>query len=376
MAIAIIRLLEIVNVEDKKGIPSARCPGKYCFDQAFRFPFTVEPGHLIQHGLDLNFLLLLNILSIGKHVNRVIFRRIENVGIYSHPEILICVLRHLEIIAQMMIPAFIFPDNIGRIKGRDIALPELFFYLLIGNDTQTLAVRQIVGAQTFKILPRSFPDTAIFSDIDLIDIIIELFGGSDKAFLPFLHQLCNLLVEIPDYCGNDEKNRHDDNNQQDSRQDYLDPDSMQQLARILFHHQVPVQFRNIPGHDVAPFLSAFFFVRPNFQVCILFPPVKYLPPDIMAAVKFKPVCLHMPIVGSGDLYGSVFPQQSCCDIEFIFIRPEQLFQVIYPDSDTDNPEDGAVPRLHFAVHKDGKHIVGAFHLVIVHIHRIFGIAFQ
>lgn len=38
MAIAIIRLLEIVNVEDKKGIPSARCPGKYCFDQAFRFP--------------------------------------------------------------------------------------------------------------------------------------------------------------------------------------------------------------------------------------------------------------------------------------------------------------------------------------------------
>ena len=193
MAIAIIRLLEIVNVEDKKGIPSARCPGKYCFDQAFRFPFTVEPGHLIQHGLDLNFLLLLNILSIGKHVNRVIFRRIENVGIYSHPEILICVLRHLEIIAQMMVPAFIFPDNIGRIKGRDIALPELFFYLLIGNDTQTLAVRQIVGAKTFKILPRSFPDTAIFSDIELIDIIIELFGGSDKAFLPFLHQLCNLL---------------------------------------------------------------------------------------------------------------------------------------------------------------------------------------
>ena len=97
------------------------------------------------------------------------------------------------------------------------------------------------------------------------------------------------------------------------------------------------------GPRCSSFPFRFLLCPPKFPGFVSFPSSQVSAPDIMAAVKFKPVCLHMPIAGSGDLYGSVFPQQSCCDIEFIFIRPEQLFQVIYPDSDTDNPEDGAVP---------------------------------
>lgn len=108
------------------------------------------------------------------------------------------------------------------------------------------------------------------------------------------------------------------------------------------------QFSSEYTGPMIPFPFRFLLCHPNFQVCILFLQSSICP--LILWRPFKPVCLHMPIVGSGDLYNSVSPAVLLCILNLSsYVRsalPGNLSGFRHRQS-----RGWSRPRLHFAVHK-------------------------
>ena len=91
-------------------------------------------------------------------------------------------------------------------------------------------------------------------DVQLIDIVEKLLRGLLEHGVPLLlaglGEGDDLPVEAADDPGDDQENGDDDGGDDSQSQDELLRQLAEQGAGILFHHQIPVQLGEVPGHHI------------------------------------------------------------------------------------------------------------------------------
>ena len=225
MAVQVIGLLEIIHIDDKEAVIALQLTTQNAVDDPFGSLFRIDARHFICRSLALRFqfpaFFGVNIFTVGKHMHRVVKGRIENIRIDPHPEIIAAVFRHHKFILQIVIALVQLPQHVLAGKCIDIAVPELFFDLLFGYYQQKFFIRQILCAQSFEIQLSLFAGRFIFSNVQLIDIIVDLLRRFLKQLLPFFQQLRHPHVELSDHRSDSQNNQQDHHRNQNYRFQHL-----------------------------------------------------------------------------------------------------------------------------------------------------------
>ena len=203
MAVQVISLFKIIQIDDKKAVAALQLAAQNAVDDPFRRFFCKNARHLVRGSLSLCFQLLafflVDIFAVGEHMHRIVSFRIENISVDPHPEIIAAVFRDPEFILQIIIAGFKMPHHVFDTERRHVAGPVFFQQLFVGHSLQKVLIGQVFGTQRLKIQLGLFTGRPVFSDVQLIDIIIDLLGRFLKQCLPFFQQLRHPHVELPDH---------------------------------------------------------------------------------------------------------------------------------------------------------------------------------
>ena len=167
---------------------------------------------------------------------------------------------------QIVIALVQLPQHVLAGKCINIAVPELFFDLLFGYYQQKFLIRQVLCAQSFEIQLGLFAGRFVFSNVQLIDIIVDLLRRFLKQLLPFFQQLRHPYVKLADHRSDSKNDQQDHHYDQKSRLQHLFIQLGQQRACVLLHQQIPRQVGYIAYDQIAFFIALHIARHPDVPI--------------------------------------------------------------------------------------------------------------
>ena len=113
------------------------------------------------------------------------------------------------------------PHHIFDTERRHIAGPVFFQQLPVGHSLQKFLIGQVFSAHRLKIQLGLFAGCPVFSDVQFINIIVDLLGRFLEQLLPFFQQLRHPHVELSDHRSDSQNDQQDHHRNQNYRFQHL-----------------------------------------------------------------------------------------------------------------------------------------------------------